>query len=1126
MPLLFTTICDLLSDLESIRKRQPPLLAATVRQETNAQTNRWCQNLNLSINSIDLDAVALLSTLFPKRRTDRVYGIQPRSLSRKLKRILGLGDGRHQLLDKWQEAGRGDLGCCVERALQQAQFSLQPRDRQVTNEEIDDVLASIAGGYRYSAPKVRAAANGGSEVDVDEQLRSLYRRTQSREAKWLTRLILKDYGAVEIPEWVVFRCIDLRLPLALKIHDTFEDAVRVLRCGEFSGHGDRLMPQVGVKVGRTTYSKARSVKHAVSMIGNRSMSVERKYDGEYCQIHVDVTRRDQQIQIFSKSGKDSTADRSGLHDTLKQCLNLGNETCVFSSRCILEGEMIIWSDRDKIILPFHNIRKHVSRSGSFLGTSADSLPHHYEHLMILFYDVLQVDNDSCLQCTHTSRRRLLERIVSQLPGRAELAAQLIIDFASPQAPEQLRNHYANAITNRWEGLVLKPLDEPYFGRAKRSLGDPPSCWLKLKKDYITGLGDTADFAVVGAGYCVKAAARCPLTDLRWTHFHIGCLKNKDAVIQLGAKPQYVILDAIHQSLGTKDLQYLNQHGQFRCVKIDSADCVGAFNLEYASWEGPSMTVAFQKPFVFEIMGGGFVKLANSEYYALRWPRVLKIHQDRHWKESVSLDELQSLAHRAINVPDAEDFQGESAAWQKKLDVADRGARKVMLPWDESQDEQSGLDPPASVSGRNKKRSKQANAPPLIRMDTSEMTPDELRLSTGEVTGRPMSSGSIVSCVSESSLPTPPTSSPNNRHRGMSPTFETQYLLITSPSNGKRPLEDPEDRRVLPKKPKHVRRGEIAQPMHESSSSANRVGRPSSSITSTKANGHPDTFLVRKVPPGVNGLPIKSRFKRPRHIARSASPDRQTTVFERTSQTTSHTSQRTGRDPSLIPRISDSTMNLGFPKDLAPSPPVIVPHSLSSPPIPDLLSCPVMLSPCISRTPYLLENLLPGRVSNIVPLPQHCSQAPLLTPPPTNPSVTPLAILLIESKRQQQSSQLMISMLSFLQQSCHGRIEIWDWTLLELISKGETNVRRLCKRFFGAMWWDGQANEAIMQWQDGMLMRLRIEKGKEACLVQKLRADGCTQHCIVEKFGTKNATRPKHVDNDNGYSKQTLSRYAE
>lgn len=1115
MPLLFTTICDLLSKLESLRKDQPSLPAATTCQKTNVQTNNWCQSLNLSINSADLDAVALLSTLFPKRRTDRVYGIQPRSLSRKLKRILGLGGGRHQLLDQWQEAGRGDLGCCVERALQQAEFPLQPQSWQITNEEIDDILASIAGGYRYSAPKVQAAANTSTEQDVDDQLRSLYRRTQSREAKWLTRLILKDYGAVEIPEWVVFRSIDPRLPLVLKIHNTFEDAIRLLRSGKFSTDGDSLMPQVGVKVGRTTYTKARSLKHAVSMIRNREMSVERKYDGEYCQIHVEVREGDQQIQLFSKSGKDSTTDRIGLHSTLKRCLNLGEDSCVFSSKCILEGEMVIWSDRDNDILPFHKIRKHVSRSGSFLGTKADSMPHHHEHLMIVFYDVLLVDDISCLQYTHTSRRRLLKRIVSQIPGRAELAAQCNVDFTCPEAPEQLRNHYAHAITKRWEGLVLKPLDEPYFGPSKRSPGDPPSCWLKLKKDYIAGLGDTADFAVVGAGYCVTTAAKCPLADVRWTHFHIGCLKNKDAVIQLGAKPEYVVLDAINQSLSTKDLQYLNQHGQFHCLRIDSTDCAGAFNLEYGSWEGPRMTVVFRKPFVFEIMGGGFVKLANSEYYALRWPRVLKVHQDRHWKESISLDELQSLANEACNVPDAEEFELEVAAWQKKLEGADRGARKVMLPWDDSQDEQFGLEPPVSVSGVTKKRSKQANAPSLIRMDTSEMTPDELRLSTGEVTRRPMSSDSHFSCVSASSLRTPPTSSPNTRHRGTSRTPEAQHLLITSPNNRKRRLEDPGDRTVSSKKPKQVRGGEIVQPMRESSSSANRVGRQCPINESAKSKGEPDAFLVRKIPPGVNGLPLKSRFKNPRHIARSASPDRQTTASERTSQTTSQASQGTGHDPSLITGISDSKMTSNLSSGLAPSPAVTATHSMSSPRIPDLLSCPVMLSPCISRMPYLLENLLPGRVRDIVPLPQHCSQAPLATPPSTNPSVTPSAILLIESKRPQESSRLMISTLSFLQQSSHCRIEIWDWTLLELISRGETNVRRLCKRFFGAMWWDEKANEAIMQWQDGMLMRMRIEAGKEALLVQKIRADGRTQRCTVQESDAEYVERLNNAEDDNG-----------
>ena len=1092
MPLQFSRLCDLFSDLESLTKRQPPLFAAALRQESKKRVHQWCNSLSLSITSTDIDLVALLSALLPKRRTDRVYGIQPRSLSRKLKRILGLGNGRHQLLDRWQEAGWGDLGDCVERALKQAEFPLQPRIRQVTLEEIDTVLASIAARYRFSAPKVRAAAEGATDQQVDDALQSLYRRMQSTEAKWLTRMILKEYGSVDIPESVAFRCIDFQMPAAMKIHDSFEDAIRLLGSDTSRGSADGLMPRVGVKVGRTTYAKARSVKHAVSMIENRRMSVERKYDGEYCQIHVDITRPNDQIQIFSKSGKDSTADRNGLHDTLRQCLGLGSLNCAFSSKCILEGEMVIWSDREEEILEFHKIRKHVSRSGSFLGTSADSLPHHHEHLMMVFYDVLLVDDNSCLPLPHRSRRRILHHLISQVPGRAELAAQYELNFSSHNGPESLRDHYAHAIASRWEGLVLKPSDEPYFGSDKRRPGDPPTCWLKLKKDYIAGLGDTADFAVVGAGYCVKAASKCGIANLNWTHFHIGCLKNKDAVIHLGATPEYVVLDAVNQSLNAKDLRHLNQHGQFHSLEVGSTDCAKAFKLEYAAWEGPKMTVAFRKPFVFEVMGGGFVKLANSQYYALRWPRVLKIHQDRNWKESVSLDELQHLAIEASTVPDEDNFETEVESWRRRLDNADRGVRKVMLPWDDSQSEQSDLDHSVMNPSRRTPRSNGITAPPLIRMDTSEMAPDEQRLGNGEVSRRPTSSGSIISMVSGSSLPTPPTSSPNVHHGAVPPGPRTRFPLVASPSTRKRPIGDLEDRTAPPKKPKFVEQKSAARPLRESPSSANRARRPSHPSAKVRPDRHPNSFLVRKVPPGVDGLPIKSRFKAPRHIIESESPDRQTTASGRTSQTTSCPSQNSARAASLEPGPVIVRRDVNLLGNPAPSPALAIVNNLPRTQIPDLLTCPVMLSPCISRTPYLLENLLPGRVNDIVPLPQLSIHASLPTPPPTNPTSGQGAVLLIESRRHDQSSRLMISMLPFLRQSSYARIEVWDWTLLELISKGETDTRRMGTRFFGSMWWDAEANEAKLHWKDGLLMRLRIEAGGEVQLIEKARWDAHTE----------------------------------
>lgn len=43
-------------------------------------------------------------------------------------------------------------------------------------------------------------------------------------------------------------------------------------------------PCVGVKVGRAEFLKARSCSDVVRLAGSRAMVMERKYDGEYCQV--------------------------------------------------------------------------------------------------------------------------------------------------------------------------------------------------------------------------------------------------------------------------------------------------------------------------------------------------------------------------------------------------------------------------------------------------------------------------------------------------------------------------------------------------------------------------------------------------------------------------------------------------------------------------------------------------------------------------------------------------------------------------------------------------------------------------------------------------------------------------
>src|SRR5690606_988358 len=91
-------------------------------------------------------------------------------------------------------------------------------------------------------------------------------------------------------------------------------------------------PEWGVRVGRVGYVKATSTRNVVQLARGARFAMERKYDGEYCQIHVDVTRGRDWIRIFSKSGRDSTKDRAAAHEyvcTILFCYMYYPELIVF-----------------------------------------------------------------------------------------------------------------------------------------------------------------------------------------------------------------------------------------------------------------------------------------------------------------------------------------------------------------------------------------------------------------------------------------------------------------------------------------------------------------------------------------------------------------------------------------------------------------------------------------------------------------------------------------------------------------------------------------------------------------------------------------------------------------------------
>ncbi|KAL7915026.1 hypothetical protein GGI35DRAFT_435839 [Trichoderma velutinum] len=667
MPFPFSHVCDLL---------EASYVLAKARKSSTSALVAWCSQHRSLIDAPDTNLAALLSTLLPEKRTDRVYCIQANSLERVVGRGLMLGSSRLKELSVYKQPGLGlDLADCVERILTVTPNPALPERLQVTVEEIDEALHSIAAQVRWSSPSIRVPEANIAKSPARSGLEAVYRRLTAREAKWLTRLVLKDFQPLAFDAYEVYSLCDPLLPSMLKIREDFTIAIETiqqLRREMRSLHPDKLYiererlssikPQLSVKIGRQQWFKARSMKHCISMCKG-VMSVEAKVDGEYCQIHVDVSKGRRGIQIFSKSGKDSTEDREGLIGIIVDSLGIGKAGCSIKTECILEGELAVYSESQKKILPFHHIRKHVARRGRFMNTGQDSPPRPHEHLMIVYYDVLLLDGQSLLNVRHSERFKLLEKLVRCDRGQAELIQRQIINTSHPMAVSALRNAFAKVITDRGEGLVLKS-DQPYFNFESDGTPFTNHC-IKLKKDYIGRFGEVGDFAVVGAGFNVAKARSYNIENLKWTHFYVGCIDNREEVKRWNAKPEFTVVNVVE--LNEAMLKTFALYTNPKPVPV--GENVETKLNAVAGTQPTTMTVAFTNPPVFDMRCFSFDKAGDTNWWGLRFPSVAKIYFDRDFSDVLSFTELQEIAERATSAPNLKDSQ-DNLAWIAKLEQAD------------------------------------------------------------------------------------------------------------------------------------------------------------------------------------------------------------------------------------------------------------------------------------------------------------------------------------------------------------------------------------------------------------------------------------------------------------------------
>lgn len=132
-----------------------------------------------------------------------------------------------------------------------------------------------------------------------------------------------------------------------------------------------------------------------------------------------------------------------------------------------------------------------------------------------------------------------------------------MDFTSSDIAARLACQMAFALTQKWEGLVLKTCQDPYIGADSNVTRH-----VKLKKHYIPGLGDSTDLVVIGGRRDPLTAPSLGLIRGSWTTFFLAYRKTEGNCPEAEATTSFRIVEQVSRPLiSMLDIRYLNAYNR-------------------------------------------------------------------------------------------------------------------------------------------------------------------------------------------------------------------------------------------------------------------------------------------------------------------------------------------------------------------------------------------------------------------------------------------------------------------------------------------------------------------------------------------------------------------------------------